>query len=53
MKTYKITEEQAQQILNYISATPTGNIPFGEAYKIAQILMNLEEIKEQKNGNSK
>jgi hypothetical protein len=47
-KTFKITEEQAQQILNYLSTCP-----YGQVYQLVAILMNLKEIKEQKNGNSK
>jgi len=43
MKTYKITEEQAQQILNYL-----GTCPYGQVYQLVQILMTLEEIKEAK-----
>jgi hypothetical protein len=48
MKEFKITEQQAQAILNYLSTCP-----YGQVYQLVAILMNLEEIKEQKNGNSK
>lgn len=46
----EISKEDAQKILNYISQIPTGNIPLGVAVEIVQILMNLKEIKEKKDG---
>lgn len=43
MKTFTITEEQAQQILNYLSTCP-----YGQVYQLVQILMTLEEKKDDK-----
>lgn len=48
---YEIKKEDAQTILNYVSSLPTGHYPLGEAIKIIEILMNLKEIKETKNGS--
>jgi hypothetical protein len=43
IKTFKITEEQAQQILNYLSTCP-----YGQVYQLVAILINLEEQKDVK-----
>jgi len=45
-KKFEITEEQAQAILNYIAAIPTGEISYGEANRVVQILTALKEIKD-------
>jgi hypothetical protein len=43
MKTFKLTEEQAQRILNYIVSIATGSIPLKEGVELVNILMNLQE----------
>jgi hypothetical protein len=43
MKTYKITEEQAQKILNYLSTCP-----YAQVYNLVQEIIGLQEIKEDK-----
>ena len=43
---FQISQEEAQQIMNYISLIPTGQFPLGEAVKIIQILTNLKPIDE-------
>jgi|WetSurMetagenome_2_1015567.scaffolds.fasta_scaffold79267_2 hypothetical protein len=43
MKTFQITEEQAQRILNYIVSIPTGAMPLKEGVELVNILMNLQE----------
>jgi hypothetical protein len=44
MKTFQITEEQAQRLLNYIVSIPTGMMPLKEGVELVNILMNLREI---------
>jgi hypothetical protein len=43
IKEFKITEEQAQAILNYLATCP-----YGQVYQLVAILMNLEEQKDVK-----
>ena len=40
MKNFKISEEDAQKILEYL-----GSCQYQQVYQLVQILMNLEEIK--------
>lgn len=43
MKTFKITEQQAQDILNYL-----GTCKSAQVYDLVTILLNLKEIDEPK-----
>lgn len=41
----KISKEEAQKILDYITSIPSGDVPLGKALEIVQILLNLKEEK--------
>lgn len=44
MKKYEISEEDAQQIINYLSGCP-----FAHVYQLVQIMTNLKEIRKEYN----
>ncbi len=43
MREFVIKEEDAQEILNYISSIPTGGVVLGKAVQIVNLLLNLKE----------
>jgi hypothetical protein len=46
MKKYEITEEQTQQVINYLATCP-----YGQVFQLVQFLMTLTEIKDDKTNN--
>ena len=45
MKQFKIEEEKTQAVINYLATCP-----YGQVYQLIALLMQLEEIKEKKDG---
>jgi len=48
MKTFKLTEQLGQELLNYLASRP-----YAEVFQLVQKLQTLEEIKEDKEKEKK